>query len=225
MTIPECVTVEPGAFTIGGSEDDRFTSPEEGPQRRLEIRRFALGKHPVRGAEFGAYCDNRDWVADLPVTGVSWYDAVAYCNWLVDQTGSLFRLPSEAEWEFACRAGTTTPFPTGHMLSSAQANLYYDERGNRVGPGKMLPVGWGKPNAWGLHDMLGNVAEWVADDWCGNYENLTTDGQPQQTGSEWKVIRGGGWDAMPRLARSSFRDFAPADTRRDNLGFRIAKTL
>ncbi|MEM7387832.1 MAG: formylglycine-generating enzyme family protein, partial [Verrucomicrobiota bacterium] len=136
-----------------------------------------------------------------------------------------WRLPSEAEWEYACRAGTETPFPTGAMPDLEAANLLYDESGNRVGKQRILPRGWGKPNAFGLHDMIGNVCEWVEDDWVPDYETIDPNGAARQSDSDRKVIRGGAWDSMPRLARSSYRDFAPPAIRRDNLGFRVACDL
>jgi formylglycine-generating enzyme required for sulfatase activity len=164
--------------------------------------------------------------ADLPVVNVSWHDANAYCEWLRDQTGQRFRLPSEAEWEIACRSGTDTPFSTGDALAPEKANYLYTESGERVGPGCRRPVGSYLPNAWGLNDMHGNVAEWCADVWHPSYEGADSNGSARSGSPDHpRVIRGGAWDLLPRLLRSACRDALPPDARRDNLGFRLAVTL
>lgn len=226
MTAPSLVEIEAGQFTIGCTNDDKFCNPHELPRKDVSIRGFALGKYLVTESEFFRYAEPGTRPAsDLPVVNISWHDAAGYCKWLSSQLGERYRLPTEAEWEYACRSGSQTPFPTGHLPDREMTNLYYDESGNRTGAGQRLPLGWGAPNPFGLHDMLGNACEWVEDDWAPDYWNLNPNGTPQITDSGLKVIRGGGWDAMPRLARSSFRDFAAPSTRRDNLGFRIAKDL
>jgi len=223
---PECAGIPAGSFFIGCTSDDKFGNSHELPRREIQIAAFELGKTPVTEAQFAAFLGE---VSDsnLPVIRVSWEDAQSYCAWLSEQTGESYRLPTEAEREYACRAGSTGPFPSGDMLDTAQVNHLYDENGNRIGPGQRLAVTWGQPNAFGLHDMLGNVCEWVADDWVSNYSTLSPNGAAQSLAPDsptsLKVIRGGGWDYLPRLLRSSSRDFAPATTRRDNLGFRIAK--
>ena len=198
----EMIRIPAGRFVMGCVADDKFGNSHELPRTTVEIGAFEMSKHPIAGADL------------LPLVNISWDEAVAHCAGL----GPGFRLPSEAEWEYACRAGTTTPFPTGDFPDPAAVNFLYDEQGKRTGPGRRLPVGWGEPNAFGLHDMLGNVCEWVADSWRPDYASEAPDGR-------FKTIRGGGWDYLPRLLRPSCRDFAPAGTRRDNLGFRIARDL
>ena len=188
---------------MGGSEDDRFCSVHELPRRRANVASFQLSVFPVHEPE-----------TKLPIVSISWHEAVAYC----DELGSEYRLPTEAEWEYACRAGSDTIFPSGDMPDPREVNYLYDEEGNRVGRGELLPVGWGKANAFGLHDMLGNVCEWVSDDWSDTYAE-------EPGGNALKVIRGGGWDYLPRLVRPSGRDCAPPSLYRDNLGFRIARTI
>ncbi|MCB1096811.1 MAG: formylglycine-generating enzyme family protein [Verrucomicrobiae bacterium] len=200
---PKMVHVPAGRFVMGCVEDDKFANVHELPRRIIDVPAFELSLHPIF-----------DPATLLPLVNVSWHDAVEYCVML----GKGYRLPTEVEWEYACRAGTATPFPSGHLPDSLSVNFLYDEQGNRVGPGKLLPVGWGRPNAFGLHDMLGNVCEWVQDSWRNDYA-------AEIAHESMKVIRGGAWDYLPRLLRSSWRDCASAPTRRDNLGFRVARDL
>lgn len=196
------IHVPAGKFVMGCVPDDKFANRHELPRVEVEVAAFELAAHPVADAGL------------LPMVNVSWDEAAAYCAGL----GDGFRLPTEAEWEYACRAGTTTPFPSGDLPDPGEVNFLYDEHGRRVGPGQLLPVGWGKANAFGLHDMLGNVCEWVADSWRLDHVSSAAD-------ENLKTIRGGAWDYLPRLLRASWRDFAPASTRRDNLGFRVARDL
>ena len=212
---------------MGESAHDKFANATERPAHRVCFTRpFALGRYPVRVGEYRAFrADHAAGEADdLPVVNVSWDDAQAYCLWLRAQTDRPFRLPSEAEWEFACRAGTATPFVTGEELPPAAANYLYDEQGQRIGPGARTPEGRYPANPWGLKDLHGNVCEWVEDVWHPDYHGAPddgsawiTDGEPQR-----RVIRGGAWDYLPRLLRSAWRDFLPTATRRDNVGFRLA---
>ena len=195
------IRIPAGRFVMGCVEDDKFGNSHELPRVEVAVASFELSKFPVADPQ-------------LPMVNVSWNEAREYCAGL----GSGFRLPTEAEWEYACRAGSTSPFPDGDRPDPDQVNFLYDERGARVGPGRLLPVGWGEANAFGLHDMLGNVCEWVADAWRADYSSTPLDG-------DLKTIRGGAWDYLPRLLRPSWRDFAPAGTRRDNLGFRVARDI
>jgi formylglycine-generating enzyme required for sulfatase activity len=200
---PTWVQIPAGQFVMGCVEDDKFANMHELPRLTVDVPSFALSMHPVF-----------DPATMLPMVNISWHDAVEYCATL----GNGCRLPTEVEWEYACRAGTTTPFPSGDLPDPSSVNFLYDELGNRVGPGKLLPVGWGEPNAFSLHDMLGNVCEWVQDSWRNHYAAKVAH-------ESLKVIRGGAWDYLPRLLRPSWRDCAPAMTRRDNLGFRVARDL
>ena len=214
---PWMVTLPAGEFTMGASEDDKFANDTERPAHAVSLAAFAMGRAPVTVAEFRAYSldhaieDDPAW----PVAGVSWEDASDYCQWLSRETRREYRLPSEAEWEYACRAGTRTPFAPGSELTVADANFLYRENGERIGPGSRTAVGAYPANAFGLHDLHGNVCEWVADAWRDNYASESE--EPAR-----RVIRGGGWDYLPRLLRSAWRDALPIDTRRDNLGFRVA---
>jgi formylglycine-generating enzyme required for sulfatase activity len=170
-----------------------------------------------------------------PVCCVNWEDAQAYLAWLNDKAGltdrpDAYRLPSEAEWEYACRAGTTTPFSFGATISTAQAN--YD--GNYTyGPGKKgewrqktTPVGSFPANAFGLHDMHGNVWEWCQDCWNANYNGAPSDGSAWTTGDcTSRVLRGGSWNDSPQVLRSAYRGWGSPTNRDLNRGFRLARTL
>lgn len=227
---PVTLVVPAGAFVMGAAAHDKFTTDTERPAHRVSLAHpFALAKHPVTVAEFRAFAPGHAPADDpaWPVVDVNWRDAQAYCAWLRRETGEIYRLPSEAEWEYACRAGTTGPFATGAEITADDANFLYDETGARVGPGHRVAVGSYPPNAFGLHDTHGNVCEWVADAWHPNYDGAPVDGRarPATPHTPRRVIRGGGWDHLPRLLRCAGRDALPETARRDNVGFRVARTL
>jgi formylglycine-generating enzyme required for sulfatase activity len=213
---------------IGTRGPDRFASATEQPVREVTLgASVAIACDPVTERDYAPFAPEHVVAPDdLPVVNVSWHEANAYCAWLREQTGQPWRLPSEAEWEIACRAGTDTPFSTGDVLPPEAANYLYNESGERIGPGGRMPVGSYAPNAWGLNDMHGNVAEWCADAWHPSHNSAKRDGSPREgLPGEARVVRGGSWDLLPRLLRSASRDALPPNTRRDNLGFRLAVTL
>lgn len=227
---PGLVEIPAGSFIMGETIDDKFATDTERPAHRVVFARaFALGRHPVTVGEYRsfvpAHAPGED--ADLPVVSVSWDDARAFCAWRCGQTGRPYRLPSEAEWEYACRAGTRTPFTSGGDLSLRDANFLYSENGERIGVGVRTPSGCYAPNAFGLYDFHGNVCEWVEDAWHPHYADAPTDGSAWLDGGDpaRRVIRGGAWDYLPRLLRSAWRDALPCTQRRDNTGFRLALTL
>ncbi|MFN6203191.1 MAG: formylglycine-generating enzyme family protein, partial [Acidobacteriota bacterium] len=164
---------------------------------------------------------------DLPVERVSWDDVQEFCRKLEALTGRKFRLPTEAEWEYAARAGTTTPFAFGASLSSEQANFNgnYPYGGAQKGVyrEKTTTVGRFNPNQFGLYDMHGNVWEWVEDIWHGNYEGAPTDGSAWVSGSNSsrRVLRGGSWGVNGVFCRSAVRGHITPDTRYDKVGFRV----
>ncbi len=163
-----------------------------------------------------------------PVIHVSWNDAQAYCKWLSQETGKHYRLPSEAEWEYAARGGTKTPFYTGYNLTTKQANYdgHYPYKNNAQGRYRKqtTPVGHFAPNPYKLYDMSGNVYEWCADKWHSNYEGAPTDGSVWSDGtlSTPHVLRGGSWYSVAGYCRSAYRYFNAADISGNDLGFRIA---
>lgn len=227
---PEVVLVPAGDFVMGTGDDDKFATDVERPAHTVRFEYpFALGKHPITVGEFRHFAPLHASGEDdeLPVVNVSWDDATAYCDWLRATTARPFRLPTEAEWEYACRSGSEAPFSTGSHIEPRDANFLYAEDGERIGAGRRLPIGSHTPNAYGLCDLHGNVSEWVDDHWHPNYVGAPTDGSAwlDDTDSTRRVIRGGAWDYLPRLLRSAGRDALPTNARRDNLGFRVALTL
>lgn len=200
------VTIPGGSFYVGAVEGDKYADVHEGPRTEVWVKTFALSRFPVVASK-----------TNLPLVNVSWEEADAYCRDL----GEGFRLPTEREWEYACRAGCETPFPgrEGSEPDQRQVNYLFDTLGNRVGPGRLLPQGWGEANEFGIHDMLGNVCEWVADAWCPRHD----DSVARDEGL--RVIKGGAWDYAPQMLRPSWRDCAPPGTKRDQLGFRVARDL
>jgi formylglycine-generating enzyme required for sulfatase activity len=230
VAAPAVIRVPPGRFMMGATADDKFATDTERPTHSVMIvRPFSLGRCPVTVGEYRAFApahapeEDPDW----PVVGVSWDDARMYCSWLRAETGRAFRLPTEAEWEYACRAGTIAPFETGDEISTDRANFLYAEHGERIGLGRRTPVGGYPPNSFGLHDLHGNVCEWVEDLWHPDYAGAPADGSTwlAADGSGPRVIRGGAWDYLPRLLRSAWRDSLPPTRRRDNVGFRVAASL
>ena len=224
--VPPMIVLPAGEFIMGESADDKFANNTERPVHRVRFSPgFALGRRPVTVGEYRAFHpehtprDHPDW----PIIGVSWFDAQAYCAWLSRRSEIRYRLPTEAEWEYACRAGTTTAFSCGDTLTSDDANFFYAESGQRVGPGQRTPVERYGANAFGVFDLHGNVCEWVEDTWHADYLAAPPDGSAWvDSGETRRVIRGGAWDYLPRLLRSSWRDSLAADQRRDNVGFRLA---
>lgn len=225
--LPPLAVIPAGEFLMGESPSDKFANDTERPAHRVSFAQpFALGRFLVTVGEYRAFRPNHaaGERAMLPVVGVSWNEAHAYCAWLSEQTGHLFRLPREAEWEYACRAGTTTPFSTGEQITPQEANFFYDEHGERIGLGALTAVGAYTPNPWGLHDLHGNVCEWVEDGWHPDFLGAPCDGSAwvDNADKSLRVIRGGAWDYLPRLLRSSWRDGLAANAARDNVGFRVA---
>ncbi len=230
---PEMVAVPAGTFLMGSPDTEEGRYEDEGPQHEVTIgARFGIGRYPVTFEEYDHFCAetgrekpiDRGWGRGRwPVINVSWQDAVAYVDWLNKSTGQRYRLPSEAEWEYACRAGTTTRYAFGDAISARQAN--FDGK-----VGKTTEVGAYPANAWGLYDMHGNVLEWVEDVWHDTYTNAPVDGSAWTDGEGIKsprerVYRGGTWFNNPRLLRSAFRIRGHPDYRSGILGFRVARTL
>ena len=155
---------------------------------------------------------------------VGWDDAQLYVQWLSEQTGHAYRLPTEAEWEYAARAGTTTAYSWGNDIGRNLANC--DGCGSQWDEDRTAPVGSFPANAFGLHDMHGNVWEWVLDCWNDTYSGAPTDGSAWLSGNcGRRVLRGGSWVSYPRNLRSAYRDWYPPGIRNYIIGFRVARTL
>jgi formylglycine-generating enzyme required for sulfatase activity len=211
---PDMIALPGGTFWMGSPEDEPGRDNDEGPRHRVTIQPFAIGRTEVTFAAYDRFAeatgrakpDDEGWGrGQRPVVNVSWYDAVAYAAWLSGQTGANYRLPTEAEWEYVARAGTTTRFWTGHCIHTDQANYnaairtpnynaairtpvgdivgdFYDYDLDDCGAwtgvyrGKTVPVGSLPANLWGLHEVAGNVWEWTADCWHRNYAGAPSDG-------------------------------------------------
>ena len=233
----EMVSILGDTFMMGSPNSELERSNSESPQHRVTIAPFYMGKFAVTQAQWKAIASlpkvNRDLNADpsnfkgsdRPVEKVSWEDAIEFCDRLSRKTGKKYRLPSEAEWEYACRAGTTTPFHFGETIATDLAN--YD--GNSTyGEGvkgeyrkQTIAVGSFPPNAFGLYDMHGNVQEWCADYYHDSYQGAPTDGSAWVEGSRSRVLRGGSWYYFPRNCRSAYRNRYTPGYRSIGIGFRV----
>jgi len=237
---PVMVSVPAGEFVMGSPSGEEGRDHDEGPQRTVKIGYpIAVGKYDVTWSEYNACVsdgacpvakDDGFGGGSRPVTNVSWEDARQYTTWLSGKTGKAYRLLSEAEWEYAVRAGTSTPFSTGATISPRQANYngnYTYGRGERgTYLGKTAPVGSYDANAFGLYDMHGNVWQWVEDCYEAGYSTQPSDGSALTKSScSYRVFRGGSWFYEPKVLRSANRDRDAPDYRSRLLGFRVARTL
>ena len=231
---PELVVIPAGRFRMG-CVSGRDCYDDEVPVHEVEIPAFALGVYEVTFEEYDGFAaaTGRERPADegwgrggRPLINVSWEDATAYAAWLSEETGDEYRLPSESEWEYAARAGTTTRYTWGDDIGRNRANC--NECGSRWDDeDRTSPTGSFPANAWGLHDMHGNVWEWVRDCWHENYARAPRDGSAWTRGGDCgrRVARGGSWLNGPRLLRSASRGRRDAVLRGINVGFRLARTL
>lgn len=228
-TCPEMIVLPAGSFSMGSLATEAGRQPTEGPRRLVTLARpFAMGKFEVTFEEWDACVSGGGCVSRAhdqgwgrgrqPVVGVSWIDAMAYAQWLSRSTGQRYFLPSEAEWEYAARAGTETPWNTGDAIITDDANFLGQF-------GMPVSVGAYPPNAFGLHDMHGNVSEWVQDCFSA-YAGAPQDGsasQPQVC--QIYLARGGSYRDEPARMRSASRSVASQRTRLPRLGFRVARAL
>ncbi|MEA5578655.1 formylglycine-generating enzyme family protein [Anabaena sp. UHCC 0451] len=237
-----------GTFTMGSPKEEKDSRDNERPQHQVTIKPFYMGCYQITQAQWKFVAKlpqvnkeldpdpSRFKGANRPVERVSWYDAVEFCTRLSNHTNREYRLPSEAEWEYACRAETITPFHFGETITTYLANYdgnytygqgpkgKYREETREVGS-------FGVANNFGLYDMHGNVDEWCLDDWHDNYTDAPTDGSAWIDGNDKlsdkpgrAVLRGGSWVNIPKYCRSASRDYNNRDER-DNIiytfGFRV----
>jgi formylglycine-generating enzyme required for sulfatase activity len=235
----DLVGIPGGIFLMGSPENEAERGSEENPQHQVSIRPFLMGKYPVTQAQWQAvmkknpsrFIDNNSGSCNKPVEKVSWYDCQEFCQKLSAKIGREFRLPSEAEWEYACRTKTRTPFHFGQTIDTRLANYNgeFAYEGGIEGEyrQKTTEVGIFSPNGFGLYDMHGNVAEWCADSWHNNYEGAPTDENSWLSNNprEARVLRGGSWLHLPGCCRSSHRLGAAPDSKSDAFGFRIASSI
>jgi formylglycine-generating enzyme required for sulfatase activity len=256
---PLTMVAIPGGEFLMGSPGEKYDKKSEKPQHPVSVSAFYLSQTPITRAQwrFVAHLprEGKDLDPDParfkesdnnPVESVSWYDAIEFCARLSRHTGKNYRLPSEAEWEYACRAGTTTPFHFGETITAELANYnsskVYQQEKPKQSPNKTTPVRSYPPNAFGLYDMHGNVWEWCLDPWHGDYQ-----GAPPTDGSVWDetnndnryenllnsinklltddlycVLRGGSWGYYPSYCRSAFRSsYDRRVSRNYDIGFRV----
>ena len=217
-----------GCVSGEGCRDD------EKPVHEVRVESFELSKYEVTFEEYDRFTDatgrqpagDQGWGRGRrPVINVSWEDSVAYTEWLSEKTGGRYRLPSEAEWEYAARAGSTTKYSWGNEIGHNRANCGGCGR-QWSSKSKTAPVDAFSPNGWGLHDMHGNVSEWVQDCWNDSYRGAPMDGSAWETGHcGFRVLRGGSWFNNPGFLRSATRLGGTTRKRYHFVGFRVARTL
>lgn len=254
---PELVLLPTGRFQMGSPEHERKIAMAAGsqqgwlarelPQHWVGIEKpIAMGRYPVTVGEWRAFVAATGWQQSgevnweapgfaqtdaHPVVGVNWYDAIEYLRWLSEATGRRYRLPSEAEWEYACRAGTRTAFSFGDTIATSQANYdgNFTYNGGERGAYRRgtTPAGMFPPNPWGLYDMHGNVWEWVQDVVHDNYEGAPVDGSAWEEGGDQarRILRGGSWLYNPRYLRSALRNGFSSALSNDIVGFRVVREL
>jgi formylglycine-generating enzyme required for sulfatase activity/class 3 adenylate cyclase len=225
QVIPDMISLPGGAFAMGSNDD-----PSEKPIRRVTVKPFAMSKFPITVREWkacvsaGACSYSPTGNDDAPVTNVNWNDAQQFVGWLSRTTQKQFRLPSEAEWEYAARGGKATKFWWGDQFQVGMANCKgCNEPYDATQP---LKVGSFKPNPFGLHDMGGGVHQWVADCWHKNYQGAPLDSSPWiDSGCSSRVIRSGSWRNDTSYVRPANRDHYDTDVRYPTHGFRVALSL
>jgi formylglycine-generating enzyme required for sulfatase activity len=247
------IAIQAGEFVMGSPADEPERQDNDGPLHRVRLEDFLIGQTPITQAQWRAVARlvpplGQRWERELPlnpsnfsgkpnsdqrpVEQVNWQQAIEFCRRLAAITGDAYTLPSEAQWEYACGAGTTTPFAFGESITPELANY----RGSEIyanGPKgeyrqQTTPVGMLPANTWGLHDMHGNVQEWCLDHWHGNHEGAPFDGSAwlnknddDDERSETRLLRGGSWIFYPRYCRSACRNLSQPGAAFDSVGFRV----
>ena len=232
---PEMVVIPTGSFLMGSPPDpeqDPFSNAkpvkvgqeDEKPQHRVNIKTFSIGKYEVTQEQWYAVMGSNpssNKGRTLPVEMVSWDDSQLFVQNLSQKTGKQYRLPSEAEWEYAARGGTSTLYPWGN--SDAELRIYAWFSGTAS---STKPVGYKTQNNYGLYDILGNVWEWTQDCWNDNYKGAPTDGSAwTKDDCSLRVLRGGSWSNYPQVLRAAYRNRYTSAGRGDFIGFRVARDL
>ncbi|MHC5850470.1 SUMF1/EgtB/PvdO family nonheme iron enzyme [Nostoc sp.] len=233
----EMVAIPSGQFLMGSPESEPQRHSSESPQHSVTIQPFFIGKFPVTQSQWAIVVALKKVKIDLnpnpsrfkganrPVECVSWDDAIEFCARLSNKTGKTYRLPSETEWEYACRARTTTPFSFGETIMTDLANYNgkYTYGAEPKGEYRQQTTDVGKfpPNPFGLFDMHGNVYEWCQDAWHENSNEAPTDGSAWVSHNDRRLLRGGSWDSYPRNCRWAYRNWLARDTRSNLVGFRL----
>jgi len=223
------VLIPAGDFRMGTLKDEPNSLSSERPQHQVTVSSFLMGRYPVTQAQWRVVAGYSRIDKDLdpapsrfkgdtlPVERVSWEDATEFCRRIAAKTGKAYGLPSEAQWEYACRAETQTTYHFGDRLTAELAN--YGDRVNQTSEVGRYPA-----NRWGLHDMHGNVWEWCEDHWHETYVGAPEDGSAWISSGESedpRVLRGGSWNSDPGFCRSAFRDWSAPDFWLNGVGFRV----
>lgn len=226
QTYPEMITVEGGTFTMGDTEMEGES--REQPAHEVTLKTFQIAKTPTTVLQYRGYCNatgksmpvtpSWGWIDTHPIVNISWHDAVAYTDWLADKTGKNYRLPTEAEWEFAARGGNKSngnKYAGGRSLDMVG---WYGDHSN----GKTQPVAQKRANELGIYDMSGNVLEWCRDWYDAAYYASSTKDNPRGAAtSSNRVLRGGGWLNFASDCRVATRGYNTPDYRNNYNGFRV----
>jgi formylglycine-generating enzyme required for sulfatase activity len=228
------VKIPAGKFTMGSPTSEKDRQSDESPQHLVTVPEFYCGQTLVTQAQWQAIMGNNpsEFKGNdkLPVDSVSWLDAMGFCEKLSQKTGRAYRLPSEAEWEYACRAGTQTPFAFGETITPAvvnyNGNFPYASAAKGEYRAKTTPVGIFPANGFGLYDMHGNLWEWCLDEWVDNYNNSPTNGSAregvsQSANNSQRLLRGGSWEYGARNCRSAYRNYSAESNRINLCGLRV----
>ncbi|MEA5489685.1 MULTISPECIES: formylglycine-generating enzyme family protein [Pseudanabaena] len=236
----EMEPIPTGSFMMGAPKAEKDSNDDERPQHKVSVPDFMIGIYPITQAQWRFVATLPKVKTDLepdpsnfkgedrPVERVSWLDAMEFCRRLSKHTKREYRLPSEAEWEYACRAGTTTAYSFGDNAAELGEYAWYGENSDS----QTHPVGQKQPNAFGLYDMHGNVWEWCADDWHESYKGAPKDGsvwikdnKNYEAPEASKLLRGGSWDFFAQYCRSASRFNFLARVQYDSFGFRVVCVL
>jgi formylglycine-generating enzyme required for sulfatase activity len=232
---PEMIVLPSGEFTMGSPGNERGRYSNEGPPHKVVFAKlFAVSRFEVTFDDWdacAAYGDCDPRISDMgwgrgrrPIMNIDWNDSRNYAAWLSRVTGKSYRLPSEAEWEYAARAGSVTAYFWGDEIGSGNANCA--NCSSKWDGAETAPVGSFPANRFGLHDMHGNLWEWVEDCYLNSYAEAPADGSPWTArGCSDRVVRGGSWENEALFLRSAYRSWGPPQTRNPVLGFRVARTL
>ncbi len=230
----EMMQIPKGTFTMGSPAGEAERLDDESPQRDVNVPEFLMGKYPVTQAQYQAILGTNPAHfkgGKRPVETVSWDNAVEFCEKLSQKTGKIYRLPSEAEWEYACRAGTTTPFYFGESITTDlvnyNGNYPYASAPKGEYREQTTDVGKFPPNSFGLHDMHGSIWEWCQDTYNSNYQGTPKDGSPWLDGSDKniKLMRGGSWSYDARTCRSAVRYGVTRANLSNHAGFRVVAVV
>lgn len=231
------VRIAPGKFVMGSPATEEDSQTHEQPQRQVDISEFYLGQTQVTQTQWSAIFNDKSASLNrqnrLPAHSMNWLEAIDFCDRLSEKTGRQYRLPSESEWEYACRSHTTTPFAYGDSIIPSVVNYNgehpYAQAAKGIFRQKATPVATFAPNLFGLYDMHGNLWEWCLDEWFDSYDGAPTDGSPWgnitvRDGQQLRVVRGGSWFSHARICRAASRAGLFALFRHNFYGMRVVCT-